>query len=308
LPPDDALVKNTATLKRLNEPLEHFATVEKLSSAAKLFKRIQSHPFHEARWAFRGEADAERTLRPGIERIASRPGLAEDYVEREFKRRAHHYLRDLPGDEDDLEWLALMQHHGAPTRLLDWTRSVYVAAFFAAESAVYKRIAADAERRSKPFVIWAIDEKGVNAVAAEMLGLPQGSKNLSSAENFRKIYRESQPDGLYLTAPVQPYRMNERLTIQQGLFLCANNPLFRFDRCLKSLLLFASRRHKGVEQWLHKLVIDPEARLDVLRILNKMNINRATLFPGLDGFSASLRIDSEIRDAENSFPYPNADP
>lgn len=158
--------------------------MKEVSSAAKLFKCIQSDPFDKARWAFRGESDAERTLRPGIERIASKPGRAEDYVEQEFKRRAHHYLSDLPDDEDDLEWVALMQHYGAPTRLLDWTRSAYVAAFFAAESAVYKRIAADAERRSKPFVIWAIDEKSVSTVAAEMIGLPKDNNDLSSPENF----------------------------------------------------------------------------------------------------------------------------
>jgi hypothetical protein len=303
LPPDDALVNDLATFKKLYEPLENFATVWNLSSAAELFKIIQSPPFDEARWAFRGQGDAERMLRPSIEWVASSPQIAEHYVEAEFKRRAHHYLRDLPDDEDDLEWLALMQHHGAPTRLLDWTRSAYVGAFFAAQSAMSpKRIAAEDERPSKPFAIWAIDEKSINAEAVAMLGLPPGDNYLSSRENFRRIYRELQPEGLYLTAPVQPDRMNERLTIQQGLFLCANNPLVGLHRCLKSLLHYASKRHTSTDQWLHKLVVKPEARLDVLKILNKMNINRATLFPGLDGFSVSLRINTEILDQENWGP------
>jgi FRG domain len=51
-----------------------------------------------------------------------------------FKRRAHQYIPDLPDKEDELEWLALMQHYGAPTRLLDCTTSPYVATFFAATS------------------------------------------------------------------------------------------------------------------------------------------------------------------------------
>lgn len=288
----------------MKEPLELSATVEKLSSAAKLFKRIQSTPFDETRWAFRGEGNAKRTLRPTIERVASHPGLAEDYVLREFKRRAHHYLRDLSDDEDDLEWIALMQHHGAPTRLLDWTRSAYVAAFFAAESVVSaKRIAADAERRPKPFVIWAIDEKRVAALAAAMLDLDPGTSDLSSRENFRKIYKGIHED-LYLSAPVQPYRMNERLTVQQGLFLCANNLLIGFQRCLKRLLLYAKEKCGVTEPMLYKLIISANARLDVLKILNKMNINRATLFPGLDGFSAWLRINTEILDWDNGFPKP----
>jgi hypothetical protein len=268
-----------------------------------LLSHIQLAPFNQNRWAFRGEGNAGWTLRSSIERLASRPGLAEDYVEKEFKRRAHHYLTDLPDEHDDLEWLDLMQHHGAPTRLLDWTRSAYVAAFFAAESATSrKRIAAEPERTNKPFAIWVVDEQRMSTLAAAMLGLPSHDKDISSRSNFHRIYREKQPEGLYLTAPVQPYRMNERLTIQQGLFLCASNPLLGFHRCLKSLLHYAEKsRRMGEEPLLHKLLVSPEARLDVLRILNKMNINRSTLFPGLDGFSASLRVNTEIIDEGNAY-------
>jgi hypothetical protein len=60
------------------------------------------------------------------------------------------------------------------------------------------------------------------------------------------------------------------------------------------LLDHAKERHGG--KWVHKLVVEPEARLDVLEMLDRMNVNRATLFPGLDGFSESLRIKTEIFD------------
>ncbi len=290
LPPDDALVNDHATFKKMREePLENVATVQNLSSAAELLQTIQSPPFNDTKWAFRGQRDADWPLKASIERAARRyPGTAEDYVESEFKRRAHHYLFDLPDDQDDLEWLALIQHYGAPTRLLDWTRSAYVAAFFAAESANFP----------KPFAIWAVDQERVNAEALAMLGLndPGGDNNLGSRENFRRIYRDPQPENLYLAAPVQPYRMNERLTIQQGLFLCANNPLMGFDKCLKRLLDHASERHEASHRWLHKLVVKPETRSDLLLTLNRMNINFAALFPGLDGFARSLGTDTEVRD------------
>jgi hypothetical protein len=259
-----------------------------MSTASELFESLQLPPFNEAKWVFRGLGDAEYALRANIEGVATRPGIAEDYLEREFRRRAHHFLTEVPSHLDDLEWLALMQHHGAPTRLVDWTKSPHVAAFFAAESA----------NSINPFSIWAIDENSVHAEAVAMLGLAKGD-DLSSRENFAKIYSEPQPDMLLLVAPVRPFRMNERLTIQQGLFLCANHPLLSFRRCLAALLVHGNRRHLATDQWIHKFVVAPEARLDTLRILNNLNINSATLFPGLDGFCKSLRTITQILDQDN---------
>jgi hypothetical protein len=289
LPPDDALVNDAGTWRIISEPVERLATVHAtISAASALFECIQSPPFDDGRWAFRGLGDADYILRANIEGVATKPGIAEDYLEREFRRRAHHFLADVPSHLDDLEWLALMQHHGSPTRLVDWTKSPYVAAFFAAESA----------NAAKAFTIWAIDERSVQAEAAAMLDLPEGD-DLSSRENFAKIYSDDQPDALMLVTPVRPFRMNERLTIQQGLFLCANNPLLGFRRCLAALLVHGSRRHLASDQWLHKFVVAPEARLDVLRVLDKMNINAATLFPGLDGFCRSLRTTTQILDRDS---------
>jgi hypothetical protein len=284
--------------KILEEPLEDFATVHsRISSVSELFELLQS--FNEAKWAFRGQG-TDRVLAASIERVAISPGVAEDYVMREFRRRAHQYVTDVPRDDNDLEWLALMQHHGAPTRLLDWTRSPHVAAFFAAQSSnsAIPFITTKPEKPFEPFVIWAVDVDSVNAEAVEMLGLPEGNSDLSSGENFRKIYWDQPLDSLYLVAAVQPHRMNERLTIQQGLFLCANHALFSFRRCLAALLLHATKGNKPSAQWLHKLVVAPETRLEVLRALNKININSTTLFPGLDGFCQSLYVNVQIQEQE----------
>lgn len=76
LPPDDALVKNHAIRQKLDKPLDNFGTVQSFSNARNLVKHIQSPPFDETGWTFGRESDAERTLRPFIERIASKPQLA----------------------------------------------------------------------------------------------------------------------------------------------------------------------------------------------------------------------------------------
>jgi len=93
-------------------------------------------------WIFRGEGTAGYPLlakagREGSYRGAARkkPYKLADEIEalELFKRQARPHLGHTPAS--DLEWLAIAQHHGMSTRLLDWTESILVAAFFAAQEA-----------------------------------------------------------------------------------------------------------------------------------------------------------------------------
>jgi hypothetical protein len=92
---------------------------------------------------FRGEPSTSNALRPGAGRLASGPETrrSSPFTREEraalerFKTDALPYLRFTPARDHDLEWLAIAQHHGMQTRLLDWTESLFIAAFFAVESA-----------------------------------------------------------------------------------------------------------------------------------------------------------------------------
>jgi hypothetical protein len=87
-------------------------------------------------WMFRGQANAAWSLRPSIMRSMTFPDLpmrngksVEQRWLEEFKRRAVPFLESAP--TNDWEWLLLAQHHGLPTRLLDWTTNPLVALYFA---------------------------------------------------------------------------------------------------------------------------------------------------------------------------------
>lgn len=92
-------------------------------------------------WLFRGEPATTYELRPAAGREGEGPSARtlkyDPEQERAALRRFRHDAQPYVGfgPHSDLEWLAIAQHHGMATRLLDWTESILVAAFFAAEHA-----------------------------------------------------------------------------------------------------------------------------------------------------------------------------
>src|ERR1035437_2752147 len=95
--------------------------VFRLTSWEAFLKLVVQPPY--SNWAFRGERDERWPLYSSLSRYLKNFGVdprawvdQESRILRVFKRKAHQFLAQPPEPDDDFQWLALMQHHGAPDR------------------------------------------------------------------------------------------------------------------------------------------------------------------------------------------------
>lgn len=245
-------------------------------------------------WAFRGQRKAAWPLYASLPRYLRRHvpdqglwGAREKRGIRIFRRKAHHFLPDPGALEDDLRCLALMQHHGAPTRLLDFTKSPYVAAFFALEGAM-----GDA-------AVWAVNTPVLYEAA------PKGGSNLTRDRvdprrpgGFEEYYLSNSRPFAWAGEPQQ---MDRRLIAQSGTFLLPGI----LSEPLEGIL----RHYAHPRPLLAKLILPADRlRTESLKALYRMNITPASLFPDLDGLARSIAYELELAWRESTTDAGPADP
>ncbi len=247
-------------------------------------------------WAFRGQSDANWRLTTTLERAGEysscSPRLISDiekYTLIQFQRRASQYISELPDKNSFVEWYSLIQHHGGPTRLLDFTHSFYVACFFALE------------RASSEAAVYCLNTKLLQkaAVEREKGRYTEIDCEVNCPEYCDKALYDG--GGSPLVIITEPFSMNERLSAQQGLFAIpfAVTNSFEYNLSLTlhpfmkdlpetKLLNDIESVDLAGECALLKIRLPRELHGEIKRDLSKMNINAGTLFPGLDGFARSL--------------------
>ena len=244
---------------------------------------IHGHAKHG--WLYRGQRSSNWEFQTSLERCCDRQNVAsaersnvERELFREFRRTYHQYSGHVPDLGSILEWLAMMQHHGAPTRLLDFTYSIYVAAYFALETA------------DGDCAVWAFDGPWALQQSFNLLNLA-GKPNVDQLrEPFQERHEQLVKDVFFerphvkAACPLNPFRLNERLRIQKGAFLVPSDITVSFVENLNALPEHDDPTH------VVQLVIPFKLRAEALRQLFQMNISRTSLFPGLDGFAQSLGV------------------
>ena len=231
-------------------------------------------------WAFRGQRDANwplfSSLSRYLQKFKSDPDSwqeAEAKSIRIFRRKAHNYLTDLRVLENDLRCLALMQHHGAPTRLMDFTKSPYVAAFFALEQA------------TDYAAVYALNTPALWSTAP--VAKPEFTRDRIDPRlngTYNDLFASNQYEMIWTGEPTE---MDSRLVAQSGTFVIPGV----LDKSIDEIL----RAYDTGKPLLKKCILPAhKIRPDAMRFLYRANITNATLFPDLDGLAKSMALELEI--------------
>jgi hypothetical protein len=223
-------------------------------------------------YAFRGQTPASEDLSSRLLRLAAgRSGV--ERLELHLLRNFRKYAYQQGASDSIWHWLALGQHRGLPTRLLDWTYSPLVALHFATDSL---------ERMDEDAVIWAVNfveanrfvpdrlkrlmtAEGSDTATVEMLGT---FKTLGS---FDRLARK--PFVVFL----EPPSLDARISNQLALFSLMSSATATMNEWLAAHPKLARR-----------VILPASLKWEVRDKLDQANITERVLFPGLDGLSRWL--------------------
>lgn len=162
-----------------------------------------------------------------------------------------------------------MRHYGVPTRLLDWSASFYVAAYFAASSAPLKDGA-----------VFALHLNALDQAIATRYGA-DGTFSAATIEAITK--KPDAPAAVHIVG--RATALLDRMVAQQCCFMCSLNVATDIESVLSECVKPVAP-NGGI--WSVKVRIPSALKPEILRHLRTMNINAATLIPGLDGVGRSL--------------------
>lgn len=246
---------------------------------------------HRPRHAFRGQCRKDGPLIPGLMRMGSHYALIEELLLNDFRQYAPSNL--WPGNSL-WNWLAVAQHHGLPTRLLDWTYSPYVALHFATSDMGTEKETCDA-------IVWCIDYGETNKHLPDKLAmkLKQYRKSVFSVGLLDEVVPSLEEfDSLQTQAFViflEPPSLDERIVNQVALFSILSSPsseaagdarIPSLDAALEEM---EQQRGPDAVPLYKKIIIPAELKWEVRDKMDQANITERVLFPGLDGLSKWLR-------------------
>lgn len=311
-PEEFVLVILEEHLKQLAEPQWHEEVVGDWSQFTELLDKIVTPlPDQRHHFFYRGQVCKDWRLESSIFRQLKnkkndlpRCFEIEQDSKKEFESQLHLHMdpAGLPKTNDWLEWWALMQHYDAPTRLLDWTTSPYVAAYFAVES-----------NDQSDGLIWVLNDW---ALGDRMSEIDQYSNDWSGWDesitrptnnwakvasrfncNWKRFFNKEEAPQIFF---FQPARKSPRVVAQQGWLSTPLNLFADYETIIGASYKkhredpnhhkkYDAETREYWKYWNSRIVIPKERKPEFLRRLQTMNITANALFPGVGGLGRSIK-------------------
>ena len=239
-------------------------------------ERNQENGRYRSSFFYRGMPDASFKLVTSLARNCKNkaPDL-EGYLLDNFKKYAR--IEDPLIDKSIWRAMIVGQHHGLPTRLLDWTHSPLVALHFANDLSNYE------EYGKKDCVVWRIDAKELNEHLPSRYKktLEEKKTFIFSVEHLSTITRDiSQYDedmGKESIVTVEPPSIDQRIVNQYSFFTIVPTGISDLEEYLDT------KTNNTV-----KYIINKKIRWDLRDILDQLNMNERIIYPGIDGIARWL--------------------
>ena len=227
----------------------------------------------EGDYAYRGQENAEWEVESGAFRRLGKPNLSkENFISYHEKELLEPARMDGYGDGQgrplyDLELLAILQHHGAATCLIDFTRNFLVAMWFACRS--HKKKEEEEERDGKIFILNTSDWK--NFLSLERKDLEREVRPILKFQTRDEVPSSKETTTLSLPKPSwwhwSPHGLIQRILKQDSLFIFGQQKIA--DKLLQEIEIKHGDKDKILEE------------------LDRLGVTEKTLFKDLPGFAES---------------------
>lgn len=229
---------------------------------------------HRSPYVFRGMYSKDLELKNSLLTLDNMPSEMERHLFRNFKKYAP---SETVREDNDWLWLSIAQHHGLPTRLIDWTFSPYIALHFMCE---------DTDMYDQDGVLWCVDFyesknflpdafktalENEKAKSFDITLLKSVCPSLKHLDDFRET------DGDFVVF-FEPPSIDDRIVNQFAIFSLMSDPQKLMNKWLNE--------H---EELYFRLIIPAALKWEVRDKLDQSNITERMIYPGLDGLSRWLK-------------------
>ena len=228
-----------------------------------------------SRYAFRGLSSSEYRLETSLIRLRGDYVKLERHLLRNFRKYAH---RNVVERDSLWHWLAVAQHFGLPTRILDWTYSPFIAMHFAT---------ANIDKFDLDGVIWALnyvkahellpqflrdrlEEEGANVMTLQLMN--------DSINSLKELDALDSQSGDKVVIFFEPPSIDDRIVNQFAFCSVMSDPCLVLDDWMET--------HPALAR---KIIIPAALKWEIRDKLDQANINERVLFPGMDGLSRWLK-------------------